>query len=89
MTYLPDPEKKKELMTLAEDVAALWNHPAAPIQLKKRILRTVLVEIVVATDAESCVNLLHLHWAGGIHTGLTGRAQQNRTARKKCGARGD
>ena len=48
----PDPlsaEKKRELMALAEDVTGLWNHPEAPVQLKKRILRTVLVEIIVDT----------------------------------------
>jgi len=33
----PEPlsaERKRELMTLAEDVTALWNHPEAPVQLK-------------------------------------------------------
>jgi DNA invertase Pin-like site-specific DNA recombinase len=74
-------DKKKELMTLAEDVAALWNHPQVPIQLKKRILRTVLVEIVVARDADSSVNLLHLHWAGGIHTEL--RVERNKTGQHR------
>lgn len=77
-------EKKKELMTLAEDVTALWNHPQAPIQLKKRILRTVLVEIVVHRDADSSVNLLHLHWAGGIHTEL--RVERNKTGQHRWSA---
>lgn len=77
-------EKKEELLTLAEDVTALWNHPQAPIQLKKRILRTVLVEIVVDRDAESSVNLLHLHWAGGMHTEL--RVERNKTGQHRWSA---
>src|SRR5215471_5013777 len=40
-------EKKTELMALGEDVHTLWEHPDAPVQLKKRILRTVLNEIIV------------------------------------------
>jgi hypothetical protein len=59
----PDPlsaERKRELMTLAEDVTALWNHPEAAAQLKKRILRTVLVEIIVDRDADASMNILHL-----------------------------
>jgi hypothetical protein len=74
-------EKKKELMTLAEDVTELWNHPQAPIQLKKRVLRTVLVEIVVNRDADSSINLLHLHWAGGIHTEL--QVERNKTGQHR------
>jgi hypothetical protein len=38
--------QKQELTALSEDLIALWNHPEAPVQLKKRILRTVLAEIV-------------------------------------------
>jgi len=77
-------EKRKALMKLAADVTALWNHREAPVQLKKRILRTVLVEIVVARDAESSVNLLHLHWAGGIHTEL--RVERNKTGQHRRSA---
>ena len=32
---------REELVALSEDVPALWDHPEAPVQLKKRILRTV------------------------------------------------
>jgi hypothetical protein len=43
---LSDPQKQ-QLTALSEDLMALWNHPGAPIQLKKRILRTVLTEIII------------------------------------------
>jgi hypothetical protein len=38
-------EQKAELMALAEEVWALWDHPDAPLPLKKRILRTVLAKL--------------------------------------------
>src|SRR5262249_36873411 len=34
--------QKQQLLALSEDLITLWNHPEAPVQLKKRILRTVL-----------------------------------------------
>jgi hypothetical protein len=77
-------EKKRELMTLADDVVALWNHADAPVQLKKRILRTVLVEVIVDRDADSSVNILHLHWAGGIHTEL--RVERNKPGQHRRSA---
>jgi DNA invertase Pin-like site-specific DNA recombinase len=63
-------QQKKELAALSEDLMGLWNHPDAPIQLKKRILRTVLTEIIIDNDADSTTHRLRLHWAGGVHTEL-------------------
>ena len=63
-------ESKTELMALGDDVRTLWEHPDAPVQLKKRILRTVLNEIIVQSERESRTHHLILHWAGGVHTEL-------------------
>ena len=46
----------------------LWNHPAAAAATRKRILRTVLEEIVVTVEPGQL--LLKLHWNGGDHTAL-------------------
>jgi len=62
--------QKQELTALSEDLMALWNHPEAPVQLKKRILRTVLTEIVIDHETDSKTHRLRLHWAGGVHTEL-------------------
>ena len=62
--------QKQELTALSEDLMALWNHPEAPVQLKKRILRTVLTEIVIDHETDSKTHCLRLHWAGGVHTEL-------------------
>jgi hypothetical protein len=63
-------ESNTELMALGDDVRTLWDHPDAPVQLKKRILRTVLNEIIVQSERDSHTHHLILHWAGGVHTDL-------------------
>ena len=68
--------QKQRLQSLGADLKATWEHPDAPMTLKKRILRTVLNEIVVGMDADSENICLHLHWAGGAHTTLQVRKNQ-------------
>ena len=63
-------ESKTELLALGEDVRTLWDHPEAPVPLKKRILRTVLTEIIVQSERDWRTHHLILHWAGGVHTEL-------------------
>ena len=63
---------------------ALWNHPDAPIQLKKRILRTVLTEIIIDNVADSATHRLRLHWAGGVHSEL--RVERNKPGQHRHSA---
>ncbi|GEM_PF-1298200 len=63
-------EEERGLSELGRDLPALWNHPAASLQLKERILRTVLEEIVIADDERRSNHLLTIHWKGGVHTEL-------------------
>src|ERR1035441_9653913 len=71
------PEQREQLLALGDDLEKLWDHPSSPASLKKRILRTVLEEIVAdTTDGPPTVHL-KLHWSGGVHTELTVR--KNRT----------
>ena len=63
-------EERARLFELGQDLEHLWNHPKAPIDLKKRILRTVLEEIVVDVSEENSKIVLILHWMGGVHTTL-------------------
>src|SRR5260370_6375416 len=72
---LSEPQKQ-QLTALSEDLMALWNHPEAPIQLKKRILRTVLTEIIIDHETDLATHHLRLHWAGGVHTEL--RVERNK-----------
>jgi DNA invertase Pin-like site-specific DNA recombinase len=63
-------EQRQRLLQLGNDLSSLWHHPCAAHDLKKRILRTVLHEIVIDTDEEQHEHTLHLHWQGGVHTTL-------------------
>jgi hypothetical protein len=64
------------LLILGEDVDALWNDPASPMELKKRILRTVINEIIVDINHDSGHVEMQVHWVGGVHTPL--RAAKNK-----------
>lgn len=62
------PAAREELLRLGTDLPRLWSHPGASPDIKKRILRTVLREIVV-TKNDGKIRLL-LHWHGADHTEL-------------------
>ena len=49
-------DERATLLALADDLPALWNHPAASNEIRKRILRTVLEEIVVTAEAIGCAS---------------------------------
>jgi DNA invertase Pin-like site-specific DNA recombinase len=61
-------EARQSLLALAHDLPQLWDHPASSPDIKKRILRTVINEIVVSADGDS-VRMI-VHWQGGDHTEL-------------------
>src|SRR5262245_37931824 len=46
------------------------HHPAASMILKKQIVRTLIVEIVVDLEKPKNEVVLIIHWAGGHHTEL-------------------
>lgn len=73
-------EQQRQLLELGCDLPALWNHPAASADLKKRILRTVLEEIMIRDDPERRKHLLVLHWKGGVHSEL--QVPRNMTGQK-------
>ncbi len=59
-----------ELMGLAAELEAVWNSPDIDARLKKRIVRTLIHEIVVDIDADAGEIILVVHWKGGVHTEL-------------------
>jgi excisionase family DNA binding protein len=65
---------KAELLALADDLPRLWDHPNSPHEFKKRILRTVLKQIIASSQGDT-VRLV-LHWQGGAHTELTLKKNQ-------------
>ncbi|CAB3774717.1 hypothetical protein LMG29542_08095 [Paraburkholderia humisilvae] len=61
-------ETRQALMALAEDIPRLWEHPDTTPDVRKRIVRTVIKEIVVTSHGDS-VRVI-VHWQGGDHTEL-------------------
>jgi DNA invertase Pin-like site-specific DNA recombinase len=61
-------QQRHTLLALGADLRRLWEHRQSSPELKKRILRTVLTEIMVTANGSE-VQLL-LHWRGGDHTQL-------------------
>lgn len=63
-----EPEDEMRLLSLAEDLPRVWNHPQTDIRLKKRIVRTLVHEILVDIDDQNGLIGLIIHWAGGYHS---------------------
>ena len=72
------------LGALADNLRAVWSAPTTDARLKKRIVRTVIREVIADIDAEAGVIVLLIHWMGGTHTELRlprrRRGQRNSTA---------
>ncbi len=71
--------------TLAQDLQTVWNAPATDARLKKRIVRTLIHEVIADIDAAAADGsgeiVLVIHWIGGVHTDL-------RLPRRRRGQRG-
>ena len=69
-------EERNRLFELGSNLNAVWNDASAPIELKKRIIRTLINEIVVDVNHSSATVEMQIHWAGGVHTEL--KVRKNR-----------
>lgn len=81
----------KQSQLLPTDIAALganlqsvWSAPTTDARLKKRIVRTVIEEIIADIDDEASEIVLLIHWIGGVHTEIRlpkrRRGQRNSTS---------
>jgi hypothetical protein len=61
---------REQFEDLATELEAVWSCSETDVRLKKRILRTLIHEIVVDVDADAGEIILTLHWKGGVHTEL-------------------
>lgn len=87
-TALPDRNAAPvSFAALADDLQMVWNAPTTDARLKKRIVRTLIHEVVADIDPEAANGsgeiVLVIHWAGGVHTTLRlprrRRGQRNST----------
>jgi hypothetical protein len=56
------------LAALAADLKTVWTASSTDARLKKRIVRTVIHEVIADIDHEAAEIVLIIHWIGGVHT---------------------
>ena len=61
-------EQKQQLLEMGRRFREVWHSNACPMKLKKKIIRTVIEEIVVQLDESIQMLQFILHWKGGCHT---------------------
>lgn len=59
-----------EFADLADELTRVWSDPQSDVRLKKRIVRTLIKEVIVDRDDERHEVKLVIHWQGGVHTEL-------------------
>jgi len=75
--------ERAQLRALGARFPDVWASPHCPVELKKRIVRAVVDEVIVTKEETGLLRLL-IHWQGGCHTEFTmarprsGREQQTR-----------
>jgi DNA invertase Pin-like site-specific DNA recombinase len=77
---VPAPSKQT-LLSLAQDLPAIWNSPSTDMRLKQRIARILIREIIADVDEKSREVVLVIHWAGGRHSEL--RVKKFETGRSR------
>jgi hypothetical protein len=60
--------------TLAADLKRVWTAPTTDARLKKRIVRTVIHEVIADIDTNAAEIVLLIHWVGGVHTEIRSSA---------------
>jgi len=82
-TPQPSPLAATDMAALANSLATVWSAPATDARLKKRIVRTVIHEVLADLDDVASEIVLLIHWVGGVHTELRlpkrRRGQRNAT----------
>ena len=68
---------RARLIGLGQDLARAWDSPGATPERRKKIIRTVITEIIV--DAVGDRLELIIHWQGGDHNASGGKAEPPRS----------
>ena len=71
-------------VALAADLKSVWTAPSTDARLKKRIVRTVIHEVIADIDQAAAEIVLVVHWVGGAHSEIRlprrRRGQRNSTS---------
>jgi DNA invertase Pin-like site-specific DNA recombinase len=77
--HRPTAMDRERLLALGKDLARAWDSPGVTPETRKRIIRTVVEEILVDVVGDALE--LVIHWRGGDHTRLSVR--RNRAGRTR------
>lgn len=80
VTPQPLPMSASQATALAGNLRTVWTAPTTDARLKKRIVRTLIKEVVADLDDGTSEIVLVIHWVGGVHTEL-------RLPKRRCGRR--
>jgi len=75
------PALREDYVGLASELQAIWQDPASDVRLKKRIVRTLIREVIADLDVQAGEIILIVHWMGGVHTEL--RLRRRRRGQSK------
>ena len=78
-TGLLSPAERERLFALGADLERAWNVPGVTSATRKRIIRTLIEEIVVRVE-NNALSLI-IRWQGGDHTAL--RVRKNRAGQHR------
>jgi DNA invertase Pin-like site-specific DNA recombinase len=70
------------LGVLASNLQAVWSAPTTDARLKKRIVRTLIHEVVADIDDAASEIVLIVHWVGGAHSEM--RLPKRRRGQRNC-----
>jgi hypothetical protein len=65
---VPSTVDPASLVTLAADLKSVWTAPTTDARLKKRIVRTMIHEVIADIDTDAAEIVLLIYWVGGVHT---------------------
>lgn len=76
-------QKKRHFMQLPEELPKLWNAPITTLQMRKKLIRAAIEEVIADIDFDRAMVILDIHWVGNVHTRL--EVRKNRPGDKRKG----
>jgi hypothetical protein len=63
-------EDRERLLALGRHFSAVWHSDQCSMELKKKIVRTVVEEVIAHVEGDGKRLRFVIHWSGGVHTEL-------------------
>jgi DNA invertase Pin-like site-specific DNA recombinase len=61
-------EDRQRILALGRDFSAVWHSDRCSMELKKKIVRMVVEEVIAHVEADGQRLRFVIHWSGGVHT---------------------